>query len=40
MKEAEEKGDSVGGSAVLINLPANIFQTLDHKTDSMYDQLI
>jgi hypothetical protein len=35
LKEAEEKKDSVGGPAVLINLDPEIFQTLDHQTDSV-----
>jgi hypothetical protein len=39
LKEAEEKGDPIGGPSVLINLDPEIFQTLDHQTDSIH-QLI
>jgi hypothetical protein len=39
LKESEEKGNSVGGSAVSINLDPEISQTQDHQKDSIH-QLI
>jgi hypothetical protein len=38
LKEAEEKGNPVGGATVIIWTP-EISQTLDHQTDSIH-QLI
>jgi hypothetical protein len=35
VKEAEEKGKTVRGPAVYINLDPKIFQVLDHQTDSI-----
>jgi hypothetical protein len=34
--EAKEKGNPVGGPEVLINLDPEIFQILDHQTDSIH----
>jgi hypothetical protein len=39
MKEAEERGNPVGGPTVSINLNTKISQTLDHQTGSIH-QLI
>jgi hypothetical protein len=39
LKEAEEKGDSVGGPAVSIILDLEISQTMDHQPGSIH-QLI
>jgi hypothetical protein len=39
LKEAEEKGDLVGGPAVSVILDLKISQTLDHQTSNMH-QLI
>jgi hypothetical protein len=39
LKEAEEDGNQVGGSAVSINLEPHISQTLDHHPSSIH-QLI
>jgi hypothetical protein len=39
LREAEEKGDSVGGPAVSINLDPGDLLTLDHQTASIH-QLI